>query len=98
LLNALWRSFEEEFKSDISMIQRCGDEVKEEIVLAKARADLQDQELQSKEREAASGYRRKLRDVLSRTENNLDTIKEWQLQQDGRRSGKFLHSFRGSSA
>ncbi|KAK3294819.1 uncharacterized protein B0H64DRAFT_195872 [Chaetomium fimeti] len=86
LWNALWQSFEQEFKSDISTIQRCGDEVREEMVLAKAQADLQDQELQKKEIEAASGHRRKLRDMLSRTGNNLDTIKEWQLQQDGRRS------------
>jgi len=42
------------------MIQRCGNEVREEIGLAKARADFQDQELQKKEREAASGHRRKL--------------------------------------
>ncbi len=80
------------------MIQRCGDEVREEIVLAKARADLQDQELQRKEREAASGHRRKLRDILSRTGNDLDTVKEWQLQQDKRRSGMFLYSYRDSDA
>ena len=80
------------------MIQRCGDEVKEEIVLAKAQADLQDQELQKKEREAASGHRRKLRDILSRTGNDLDTVKEWQLQQDRRRLGMFLYSFRDSYA
>ncbi|KAK4118223.1 hypothetical protein N657DRAFT_405117 [Parathielavia appendiculata] len=66
------------------MIQRCGDEVKEEIFLAKAQADLQDQELQRKEREAASGHRRKFRDIMSRTGKSLDTIKEWQLQQDKR--------------
>jgi hypothetical protein len=80
------------------MIQRCGDEVREEIVLAKARADSQDQELQKKEREASSGHRRKLRDILSRTGNDLDTVKEWQLQQDKRRSGMFLYSFPDSYA
>ncbi|KAK3898976.1 hypothetical protein C8A05DRAFT_46840 [Staphylotrichum tortipilum] len=86
-LNALWQSFEQEFKSDIGMIQRCGDEVREEISLAKARAEFQDQELQKKEREAASGHRRTLRDMLSRTGNGLETIKELQLQQkDKRRS------------
>ena len=72
------------------MIQQCGDEVREEIALAKARVDSQDQELQKKEREAASGHRRKLRDILSRTGSDLDTVKEWQLQQDKRRSGMFL--------
>jgi hypothetical protein len=77
VLNAFWQSFEQEFKSDIGMIQRCGDEVRGEMVLAKAQADLQDQELQRKEREAASGHRRKLREILSRTGDNIDTIKEW---------------------
>ncbi|KAG7291980.1 hypothetical protein NEMBOFW57_002009 [Staphylotrichum longicolle] len=86
LLNALWQSFEQEFKSDISTIQKCGDEVREEITLAKARADFQDQELQRKEREAASGSRRKFKAMLSRTGNDLETIKEWQLQQEKRRS------------
>jgi len=73
------------------MIQRCGNEVREEIGLAKARADFQDQELQKKEREAASGHRRKIRDMMSRTGHDLETIKGWQLQQqDQRRSGMDL--------
>ncbi len=73
------------------MIQRCGNEVKEEINLAKALADSQDQEFQKKEREAASSHRRKLRDILSRTGHDLETIKGWQLQQqDKRRSGMGL--------
>lgn len=78
------------------MIQRCGNEVREEIALAKARVDSQHQELQRKERKAASGHRRKLKDVLSRTGNDLDTVKEWQLQQNKRRSGMFLHFFLNS--
>jgi hypothetical protein len=78
------------------MIRKCGDEVKEEIGLAKARVDSQDQELQRKEREAASGHRRKVRNFLSRTGNDLDTVKKLQLQQDQRRSGMFLYSFRDS--
>jgi hypothetical protein len=80
------------------MIRRCGDEVKEEIGLAKARVDSQDQELQRKERELASGHRRKVRNLFSRTGNDLDTVKEWQLQQDKRRSGIFLYSFRDNYA
>jgi hypothetical protein len=76
------------------MIQRCGDEVREEIGLAKAQTDFQDQELQKKEREAASGHRRKLIDILSRKERDLETIKGWQLQQeDKRRSGKTFLTF-----
>jgi hypothetical protein len=75
------------------MIQKCGDEVKEEILLAKARVDAQDRELQKKEIEAASGHRRKLRDMLSRTGTGLDTVKVWQMQQDKRRSGTYVSLF-----
>jgi len=88
LLNSFWQSFEQEFRPDISQIQRCGNEVKEEIALAKARADHQEQELRKKESEAASGQRWKLRDMLSRAGGELETIKEWQLQQNKRRSSK----------
>ncbi|KAH6621546.1 hypothetical protein B0J18DRAFT_229761 [Chaetomium sp. MPI-SDFR-AT-0129] len=69
----------------MGMIRRCGDEVREEIGLAQAQADFQDQELQKKEREAASGHRRKLGDLLSRTGHDLETIKGWQLQQEDKR-------------
>ncbi|KAK1750001.1 ankyrin repeat-containing domain protein, partial [Echria macrotheca] len=86
LFNALWRSFEQEFRSDISSVQWCGKEVRREIDLAKAHADRQDQELRRKESEAATGRWRRVQDVLFRTESGLDTIKEGQLQQDKRRS------------
>jgi hypothetical protein len=92
LLNAFRQSFEREFKSDTDNIQKCGNEVREEIALVKAQADHLDQELQRKEREAASGHRRKLRDILLRTGNDLDAIKELQLQRDRRRSSKYSHS------
>ncbi len=95
LFNALWQPFEQEFKSDVGEIQRCGKEVREEIKLAKARADFQDQELQKKERDAASGYRHKLSNMLSRTGDNVEAIKGWQLQRDKRRSGEFPILLRG---
>ncbi|KAK4164976.1 ankyrin repeat-containing protein [Cladorrhinum sp. PSN259] len=88
LLNALWQSFEQEFKSDISSVQWCGKEVRREIELAKAQADRQDQELRRKESEAATGHWHKVRNILSRTGSELDTIKEGQLQQDKRRAGE----------
>ncbi len=91
-MNAVWQSPEQEFKSDIKNLQSCSDKVRDEIRLAKAQADHQDQALQSKEREAASGYRQKLGGILSQTGNKLDTINEWQLQQDKRRSRTFPHS------
>ncbi|RYP63461.1 hypothetical protein DL771_009254 [Monosporascus sp. 5C6A] len=86
LMKALWQSFDQEFKPDADDIQRCGDEVKEELVLAKAQADYQDQELQKKERELAWGHRRKLSSFISGTRVGIDTIKESQLQRDLRHS------------
>ncbi|KAK3393558.1 hypothetical protein B0H63DRAFT_491470 [Podospora didyma] len=91
LLNAVRQSVEQEFKSDISSVQRCGKEVRREIDLAKAQADRQDQELQRKESEAVTSQLRKVRDILSRTQSELDTMKEGQLQQDKRRSEERKH-------
>ena len=88
---------EQEFEPDINNVQRYGKEVRREIELAKAQADRQDQELRRKESEATTGYWHKVRDKLSLTGSELETIKEWQLQQDKRRLGKLSVSFiRGS--
>jgi hypothetical protein len=62
--------------------------VKEELALAKAQADHQDQELQKKEGEAAASQRRKLSSFMSVTKKDLDAVKELQLQRDLRRSSK----------
>ncbi|RYP92659.1 hypothetical protein DL770_001172 [Monosporascus sp. CRB-9-2] len=93
LMNALWQSFDQEFKPDADDIQRCGDEVKEELALAKAQADHQDQVLQNKEREAASGHRSKLRTFMSVTKDEIDSIKQLHLQRhlrDSIGSGKTI--------
>ncbi|RYP24628.1 hypothetical protein DL767_008572 [Monosporascus sp. MG133] len=93
LMNALWQSFYQEFKPDADDIQRCGDEVKEELALAKAQADHQDQVLQNKERDAASGLRSKLRAFMSVTKDEIDTVKQLQLQRhlrDSVGSGKTI--------
>ncbi|RYP43678.1 hypothetical protein DL768_009779 [Monosporascus sp. mg162] len=86
LMNALWQSFAQEFKADADDIQRHGDEVKEELALAKAQADRQDQVLQEKERELASGHRRKLSSFISGTQVGIETVKKSQLQRDLRHS------------
>ncbi|RYO82406.1 hypothetical protein DL764_009606 [Monosporascus ibericus] len=86
LMNALRQSFAEEFKAHADDIQRQGDEVREELALAKAQADHQDRELQEKERELASGHRRKLSSFISGTKVDIETIKESQLQRDLRHS------------
>lgn len=67
-------------------IQKLGKEVKEQIKFAKVQADLLDHELQEKERAAASRQRLKLERFVPKVENELDTIRQLQLQQSTRRS------------
>ena len=69
-------------------IRHLGKVVKDEIALAEAHADRQDQLLQERERSAASMQRSRLRKFIPKVENELDTIKELQLQQSARRSSQ----------
>ena len=71
-------------------IRKRGKEAKDEIALAKAQADRQDQELQAKEREATARQRSRLRKFTGRTEKELDAIKKLQLQQSKRRSSQYF--------
>ncbi|KAJ0135112.1 Glutathione S-transferase psoE [Fusarium oxysporum f. sp. albedinis] len=83
---AFFKSFEQEFEPDVNDIQRLGKEVKDEINLAKAQIDHQEQVLQEKERVAASKQRSRLRKFIPKVESELDTIKELQIQRSTRRS------------
>ncbi|KAI3573042.1 ankyrin repeat protein [Fusarium oxysporum f. sp. albedinis] len=78
----------QEFEPDVNDIQRLGKEVKDEINLAKAQIDHQEQMLQEKERVAASKQRSRLRKFIPKVESELDTIKELQIQRSTRRSMK----------
>ncbi|PHH92270.1 hypothetical protein CDD83_8195 [Cordyceps sp. RAO-2017] len=86
LLNALWRSFDAEFKDQADAIQRCGVEVKEEIVLAKAQADHREQALQQKERQLSFKAREMLERFMSSTQDGMSAFKARQLQSDLRRT------------
>ncbi|RDA89289.1 hypothetical protein CP532_0587 [Ophiocordyceps camponoti-leonardi (nom. inval.)] len=88
LVNALWQSFLIEFKPDIDAVQASGKEVKAEVALAKAQADRQDQELQRKEREAASESRSILGRFMLKARDDIDVIRQQQLQRDQRRARK----------
>ncbi|RCI15228.1 hypothetical protein L249_6927 [Ophiocordyceps polyrhachis-furcata BCC 54312] len=88
LVNVLWHSFRIEFKPDIDAVEASGKEVKAEVALAKAQADRQDQELQRKERESASESRSTLGRFMFRARDDLDTIRQQQLQRDQRRARK----------
>ncbi|KAI0439897.1 hypothetical protein F4803DRAFT_529395 [Xylaria telfairii] len=66
VLQAFYKSFEQEFQPDVDDIQRCSDSVKDAIYLAKAHVDAQEQTLQTNERAAASKHRDLLEVVLKR--------------------------------
>ncbi|KAH7247482.1 ankyrin repeat protein [Fusarium redolens] len=85
---AFFQSFEQEFEPDANDIQRLGKEVEDEIKLAKAQTDRQDQMLQEKERVDALKQRSRLRKFIPKVERQLDSIKELQIQRSTRRSMK----------
>jgi hypothetical protein len=70
-----------------------GKNVKDEINLAKAQTDRQDQILQEKERVATSKQRSRLRKFIPRVESELDAIKELQVQRSIRLSSQDFSSF-----
>jgi hypothetical protein len=76
----------------VEAIRKLGKEAKDEIALAKAQADRQDQELQAKEREAASRQRSRLQKFTGETEKELNIIKNLQLLQSKRRSSQYFQS------
>jgi hypothetical protein len=93
LMAAVFQSFEKEFEPDASDIRRMGKNVKDEINLAKAQTDRQDQMLEQKEREAASKQRSRLRKFIPKVESELNTIKKLQMQRSTRGSSKGFLSY-----
>ncbi|KAM0368587.1 hypothetical protein ACHAO7_011095 [Fusarium culmorum] len=85
---AFFQSFEQEFAPNASDIRRMGKNVKDEINLAKAQTDRQDQMLEEKEREAASKQRSRLRKFIPKVQSELDTIKKLQMQRSTRGSSQ----------
>lgn len=69
-------------------IKRRNADVKDEIYLAKAQADLLDQQLQEMERQKASESRLNLKKFVSRTDDKLDNIGTWQVKRDKRRASR----------
>ncbi|KAH8667894.1 hypothetical protein BGZ61DRAFT_498355 [Ilyonectria robusta] len=87
LLKALWESFEQEFKPDVAAIQRLSKDVRDELGLAKAQADRQDQKLQDIERKESAGSRWELNKFFKRADDKLDKL-SGHLQRDERRARK----------
>ncbi|KAM3457747.1 hypothetical protein MY3296_000820 [Beauveria thailandica] len=81
LKHAVFQSFHEEMQEDVRAIQQMGEEVKEEISLATARAQHEDEELQARERRAASRDRSKMWKFIPKMENDLSAMKEMHEQQ-----------------
>lgn len=87
-MNAFRQSFDQEFKPHVSDIQRLGKEVKEAIDFAKTKADLDEHNLQRKERDAASKQRSMIGKLVPQAKRELETIKNLQLQQSERQSSQ----------
>ncbi|KAK8143495.1 hypothetical protein G3M48_007169 [Beauveria asiatica] len=81
LKHAVFQSFHEEMQEDVRAIQQMGEEVKEEISLATARAQHEDEELRARERRAASRDRSKMWKFIPKMENDLGAMKEMHEQQ-----------------
>jgi len=88
-LNALTHSFQTEFEPYEADIRRCSEDVEKEILLAKAQADYQDQQLQFKEREAASDGRKILRSFITKASKDNEEFREWMTQRDERDASKY---------
>ncbi|KAI1275482.1 hypothetical protein F5Y07DRAFT_409313 [Xylaria sp. FL0933] len=84
--NALWRSFNDEFKFDTEDLGRYGDHVKEAIKLARAHADTREYELQAQERNEAARSRSMVSRLLKRTGHYQHEARSWQLETESRRT------------
>ncbi|KAK8014806.1 hypothetical protein PG990_008102 [Apiospora arundinis] len=88
LMKALHSPFDQEFKPDLDEIQRYGNNVENQIFLAKAQADKQHQKLQETERVEASKSRAVAREHITRTDLTLSTLQNSQIQSDLEKSRK----------
>ncbi|ETS82029.1 hypothetical protein PFICI_07031 [Pestalotiopsis fici W106-1] len=79
---ALRMSFDKEFKPDLEDIERCSNNIKEEMIFAQAQAIQRHQKQQViAQREAAKG-RSKMNRFFSRTDRSLHKMEDRQLQND----------------
>ena len=84
------RSIDQEFSSDKQDLERLSKEVQEEISLAKALIDRQDQKLQELERTAASKSRSILRSFVPKIEDKLGTITTLQKEHSAIRASRYF--------
>ena len=94
VLNASWQSFKTEFEPFEAEIRQCSKNVNKEISLAKAQADHQDQQLQLREREAASKGRKAWNEFMTKSGKENEKFREWRLQVEDRKASKYHHRSR----
>ncbi|KAH9207096.1 hypothetical protein DL95DRAFT_484257, partial [Leptodontidium sp. 2 PMI_412] len=69
-------------RPQIESIQSCANDVKKAIALAKATSDRKEQECQEQERKRAAKHRKQLSIFASRSQKELESTREWQMQRD----------------
>ena len=77
-----------EFEPFEAEVKRCSQNVEEEVSLAKAQADCQDQQLQLREREAASEGRKFWQSFITKSGKENEEFRKWRIQRDERNASK----------
>ncbi|KAM0187004.1 hypothetical protein ACHAPA_002872 [Fusarium lateritium] len=80
LLKALTNSFQTEIRSYVEDIRAKAENVQAEIGLTKARYDREEQELQTKERQDATDYRKRLLAWTSRSNNEMEALQAQRMR------------------
>jgi hypothetical protein len=76
-------------RPQIENMQSCAKDVKKAIALAKATSDRKEQEFQEQERKLAAKHRKQLSIFASRSQKELESAREWQMQRDRDLLSKF---------
>ena len=78
-------SFPTEIQDSIQLIQNKAQEVNQEVALAKAQADSQEQQLQMGERKLASENRRAFSSLAAQVSSEIEEAKRWRAEITERR-------------
>ncbi|KAI1358533.1 hypothetical protein F5Y08DRAFT_345600 [Xylaria arbuscula] len=77
LVASLTQNFQSELENHIYLIKKAGREVSLEVDLAKAHADVEEQQLQQQERTLASGHRLALTSFISKSDDEASEAQKW---------------------
>ena len=76
-------------RPQIKNIQSCAKDVKKAIALAKATSDRKQEQFQEQERKLAAKHRNQFSIFASRSQKELESAREWQMQRDQDLLSKF---------